>query len=474
MHQRFVLLALCASVVLLASGCAAFKPGGGEEKAGEVPRAEREFRAAWVATVGNTDWPSKPGLSTEDQKKEALAILDTAVSLHLNAIILQVRPHCDALYASQLEPWSYYLNGQQGKAPDPFYDPLMFWIEGAHSRGLELHAWFNPFRAQIARGGDISDSSIIRTRPDLVRKLKDGSYWLDPAMKDVQDHSFDVVMDVVRRYDVDGVHFDDYFYPYGDGTFSDDSTWAEYTRSGGSLSHEDWRREGINTFVERVYKGIKREKLYVKFGIAPFGIWRPGNPPSIQGYDQYNRLNADARLWLNRGWVDYLSPQLYWTINQIPQSFPVLLSWWTRENTRGRNLWPGMIIGRMTDEKGADEIVNQIMIERGFVPEAPGHIHFSMKAFLKDSSALNAALKNGPYRMQSLVPPSPWLDDEPPLAPKLVTAVSNDTLAVSWTHEKFDEVFRWVVYYQVRENLGILYPQQAGSFLFPPAFSDCC
>lgn len=445
--RRWILFSILGATTLtLISGCAVFKPGGGEEE--RVPRAEREFRAAWVATVTNIDWPSKPGLSAEDQKKEAIAILDTAVSLHLNAIILQVRPHCDAMYSSKLEPWSYYLTGEQGRAPDPFYDPLSFWVEEAHNRGLELHAWFNPYRAHLPRGGETTETSIVEKRPGLAKKLSNGTYWLDPAKKEVQDHSFNVVMDVVRRYDVDGVHFDDYFYPYGDGSFPDDDTWVEYTNSGGSLSREDWRRDAVNTFIERVYEGIKLEKPLVKFGLSPFGIWRPGNPPSIAGFDQYNGLYADARLWLNNGWIDYWSPQLYWPVNQIPQSFPVLLGWWTRENTKGRNLWPGMIVGRMNNEKGADEIVNQIMIERGFVPEGPGHIHFSMKAFLKDSSALSAGLKNGPYQKQSLVPPSPWLDDNAPLPPMIETTVANDTIVVSWSHENQSDVFRWVVYYE--------------------------
>jgi hypothetical protein len=256
-------------------------------------------------------------------------------------------------------------------------------------------------------------------------------------------------MDVVRRYDVDGVHFDDYFYPYGDGSFPDDSTWAEYQKSGGSMSREDWRRAAVNTFIQRVYEGIKQEKPHVKFGISPFGIGKPGNPPSIQGFDQYGGLYADAVLWFHKGWIDYWTPQLYWQINQIPQSFPVLLGWWKGENYKHRNLWPGMIIGRFTDEKGADEIINQIMIERGFVNNAPGHIHFSMRAFQKDSSALNAALKKGPYQRPALVPPSPWLDDEAPLAPGLETSMVNDTvLAVSWSHENPPDVFRWVVYYK--------------------------
>lgn len=451
MRQRLLLSILFTYALIVISGCAFLKPGAGERKSPETPQADREFRGVWVATVSNVDWPSKPGLTTEQQKQEAITILDSVVALHLNAVVFQVRPHCDAMYDSKLEPWSYYLTGQQGKAPDPYYDPLTFWVEEAHKRGIELHAWFNPYRALLPRGGDLalSDQSIVKKRPDLAKKLSNGTYWLDPAKKEVQDISYNVIMDVVRRYDVDGIHFDDYFYPYGDGNFPDDDSWADYKKSGGSLSREDWRRDAVNTLVHRVYRGIKKEKPYVKFGISPFGIGRPGDPPSIQGFNQYNSLFADAVLWFQSGWVDYWSPQLYWPVNQIPQSFPVLLGWWTRANVKGRNLWPGMIIGRMTNEKGADEILNQIMIERGFVPEGPGHIHFSMKAFLRDSSALNAGLKNGPYQRMALVPPSPWLDDDPPLAPKVTASIGSDSMmVVTWSHNNPSDVFRYVFYYQ--------------------------
>lgn len=416
-----------------------------------TPRVEKEFRGVWVATVSNIDWPSKPGLSTEQQQQEARAILDTVVALHMNAVIFQVRPQCDALYQSNLEPWSYYLTGQQGIPPNPYYDPLEFWITEAHKRGLELHAWFNPYRAHMSRRVAISDSSIIRKKPGFAKEVNEGMYWLDPAKKEVQDHSFAVVMDVVQRYDIDGVHFDDYFYPYSDGNFPDDDSWAEYQKSGGTLLRNDWRRINVSTFIERVYKGIKREKPYVKFGISPFGIWRPTYPPSISGYDQYDRLFADAKLWLNKGWIDYWTPQLYWTINQIPQSFPVLLGWWLRENSMHRHLWPGMIIGRANSEKTSDEIVNQIMIERGFVPDAPGHIHFSMKAFLRDSS-INQSLVNGPYSQQAIVPPSPWLDNAPPAAPSATVQRVNDTLVIHWQHKNPKDVFHTIVYFQFQQK----------------------
>ncbi|MCF7807062.1 MAG: family 10 glycosylhydrolase [Candidatus Marinimicrobia bacterium] len=414
----------------------------------EVPR---EFRAAWVATVANIDWPSKPGLTTEEQKAEALLILDSAAILNLNAIIFQVRPQCDALYESELEPWSYYLTGAQGMPPVPFYDPLEFWVEESHKRGIELHAWFNPYRAHHPKG-ERNETSIAATRPELVREVDNGYLWMDPTMAGTQNHSFDVIMDVVKRYDIDGVHFDDYFFPYGSGEFPDDRSWEGYQNAGGTMSREDWRRHHVNVFVERVYKGIKAEKPWVKFGISPFGIWRPGNPPSIMGYDQYAKLYADAKLWLNEGWVDYWTPQLYWPTRQIPQSFPVLLGWWKGQNTHDRNLWPGIFTSRIKDEAGANERFSQIMITRGMVPDGPGVVHFSMKALQKNYGGFADILLAGPYKQRALVPPSPWLDNEAPAAPLVELDLSDGNANIHWLHEDKSDVHAWIVYMQRGDN----------------------
>lgn len=448
MNKHALFLLTISAFLCSLNGCTPFSGMRKDQRAEEHPRAEREFRAVWVATVANIDWPSTPGLSTEQQQQEALAILDTASALNMNAIIFQVRPHADAFYESPFEPWSAYLTGSQGRRPEPFYDPLTFWIDEAHKRGMELHAWFNPYRALLTGGNPIPESSIVRRRPDLAKKITETMYWLDPSQKETQDMSYAVVMDVVKRYDVDGIHFDDYFYPYNDGVFPDDEQWETARRSDPSITREDWRRSHVNAFIERVYSGIKKEKSKVKFGLSPFGIWRPKNPPSIQGYDQYNMLYADAKLWLNNGWVDYWTPQLYWPVNQIPQSFPVLLGWWAKENIHSRNLWPGMIISKPKEEKTADEIFNQIMITRGMVPGAPGQVHFSMKSFMRDSSLLNTVLKNGPYKRQALVPPSPWLDDERPEEPVIQQEISNDSLIILWSKEETVDRFRMVLYAQ--------------------------
>jgi len=415
----------------------------------------REFRAAWVATVANINWPSTPDLSTADQQKEAIKLLDLLKEHNFNAVIFQIRPQADALYQSDIEPWSYYLTGQQGKAPQPYYDPLRFWTKEAHNRGIEMHVWLNPYRAHHSTQGELSEKSIINTNPELVIKLKDGQYWMDPAQKGTQDRSSAVVMDIVKRYDIDGVHFDDYFYPYdsyNDGEdFPDDVSWKKYQKDGGALTRGDWRRESVNTFIKRIYNEIKAEKPHVKFGLSPFGIWRSGFPKFTTGYDQYAKLYADAKLWLNEGWIDYFTPQLYWKINQIPQSFPVLLGWWEGENTKNRHLWPGMNVGLGGDEENSDEVINQIMITRGMLPDSKGAVHWSIGALLNHPE-LSKALLEGPYKNPALVPASPWLNTEVSAVPVVASQTVSDKLNITWTHDNAMEVFRWVVYFRYTDG----------------------
>ena len=415
------------------------------------PKPLREFRAAWVATVGNIDWPSKKDLTTAEQQTELLAMLDRAAQLKLNVLIFQVRPACDALYASKLEPWSEYLTGVMGKPPQPYYDPLAFAVEEAHKRGLELHAWFNPYRARhFSAKSPPAPSHISRTRPQLVRQY--GSYlWLDPGEKEVQDYSLRVILDVVRRYDIDGVHFDDYFYPYPEQDasgkeldFPDAQSWRRFgakTR----LTREDWRRENVNSFLERVYGSIKAEKPWVKFGISPFGIWRPGYPPQIEGFDAYAKLYADSRKWLAKGWVDYFVPQLYWPIGPPHQSFPVLLKWWTQQNPKERLLAPGLNSNNVTRHWKPEEILNQIRLARS-QPGVAGHVHFSMKS-LMPGSALANALERTIYTEPALVPASPWLGRARPAKPTLAASYPEgpDRLQLSWRSVGPEPVSHWLL-----------------------------
>ncbi len=452
MIKKALLLVLYAILIVVLTKCVTTRPAVTGDPSGRTPSAEREFRAAWVATVANINWPSKPGLPVADQKREAVELLDLLYKNHFNAVVFQVRPHADAMYKSELEPWSYYLTGEQGKAPEPYYDPLEFWIEEAHKRGIELHAWLNPYRAHHPAGGEVTETSIVKKHPELVIKLEQGYWWMDPARQGTQNHSYNVVMDLVRRYDLDGIHFDDYFYPYPDYNnfkdFPDDESWQAYLAGGGNLSRGDWRRDAVNTFIERLYKGIKAEKPYVKFGLSPFGIWQPFNPPAIGGgFNQYETLYADAKLWLNKGWIDYYSPQLYWPVNQIAQSYPVLLGWWKDQNLKGRHLWPGISIGLQPVSRAIDETINQIMVTRGLLPESPGVIHWSIGP-LVSSPELVKAIAEGPYRRKALVPPSPWLDKKAPSPPAITKRAESGALTVSWTHPDPADVGRWVFYYK--------------------------
>ena len=412
------------------------------------PEPQREFRGAWIATVVNVDWPSQPGLPSEQQQAELIAMLDRAVELKLNSVIFQVRPASDALYPSKYEPWSESLTGEMGKAPDPYYDPLAFAVDEAHKRGLELHAWFNPYRAYHAQAkSPISVNHISKTNPELVKQY--GKYlWLDPGEKAVQNHSLAVIIDVVQRYDIDGVHLDDYFYPYNQGVdFPDNTSWEKYLRSGGTLNRSDWRRDNINTFVETLYRSLKAEKPWVKFGISPFGIWQPGYPPQIKGYNAYERLYADARKWLENGWLDYFAPQLYWKIDQTAQSYPVLLSWWVEQNTKNRHIWPGNFTSQVGNKSSkawsANEIISQIQATRQ-QEEATGNIHFSMKTLMQNRAGISTALQEV-YKVPALVPASPWLNNKAPGKPFLLTYKDGEKVKLTWRLTDKEPVWLWLV-----------------------------
>lgn len=401
----------------------------GAEKAIRPPAAQREFRGVWIASVANIDWPSRPGLGAKQQRDELVRMMDRASDLRLNAVVLQVRPCADALYESHREPWSEFLTGRMGQGPEPHYDPLSLAVEEAHQRGIELHAWFNPFRAgHPAQDGPVSEDHISRSRPELVRKY--GKYlWLDPGEPAAVAHSLDVMLDVVKRYDIDGVHLDDYFYPYPirdeqgrTVPFPDDAAWEKVRRKEKGLSRDDWRRRNVDRFIAQLYRSIKQAKPWVKVGISPFGIWRPGHPEGIVGFDAYANLYADARKWQRQGWLDYLSPQLYWPIDSSGQSFPALLRWWRAQNRHQRHLWPGLFTSRV-GMKGRrtwppDEIVAQIRLARRQLG-APGHIHFSMKPLLENREKLGDRLTEAVYRAPALIPASPWLGATPPPRPQL-------------------------------------------------------
>lgn len=418
------------------------------------PPVMREFRGAWVASVSNIDWPSKPGLSVTQQKAEMVALLDKAQALHLNAILFQVRPCADALYESPYEPWSEYLTGAQGLAPSPLYDPLQFAIDEAHKRGIEVHAWFNPFRVRHSGAkSPPSSGSLVHTHPGWVRRYGT-ELWLDPGNPAARAWSEKVILDVVKRYDIDGVALDDYFYPYpvddSHGNkidFPDGPTWKRYRHAGGHASRGDWRRSNIDDFVHRTYDEIKAAKPWVEFGIAPFGIYRPGFPKQIKGFDPYAAIYADSRKWLMKGWVDYFSPQLYWKIEQKAQSFPVLLTWWTAQNPMGRHIWPSLFTSGAGKSMSLHELIYQIKTTRG-VAGSTGDIHFSMATLAEDRGGITTALSADLYAAPALTPASPWLETgSPPGAP--IVGVKADpvsgTQMLTWTAGIGNPPHLWVV-----------------------------
>ena len=369
------------------------------------PPPAREWRAAWIATVANIDWPSKPGLSAEQQQAEIKSLCDTAVRIGLNALILQVRTAADALYDSKLEPWSEYLTGTQGKHPG--YDPLAVWLAECRARGLELHAWINPYRARHSSAKSaLAETHIGRSR-DWVRRYGD-QLWMDPGDPAAAEQTLAVVRDILGRYAVDGIHIDDYFYPYPitdpatkqEVDFPDEPSWQRYVAKGGSLGRHDWRRYSVNTLVQRMYLLAHEVRPGTRVGVSPFGIPKPGaRPPGISGFSQYDKLYADVELWLREGWMDYLAPQLYWPRAQTAQSFEPLLQAWRTANPLGRPIHPGLFTSRINDTPQSwqpDEVLAQIDIIRRASPGS-GHIHFSMAALSQNRKGIADALRTGPY-----------------------------------------------------------------------------
>jgi len=401
------------------------------------PAIQREFRGAWLATLNNIDWPSKPGLPVDEQKRELLRILDRAVELRLNALLFQVRPSCDAFYDSRLEPWSEYLTGLMGRPPAPWYDPLSYVIEEAHKRGLELHAWFNPFRARhVSATNAPSLRHISKTNPQIIRQYgKD--LWLDPGEPAAREYSLNVMIDVVKRYDVDGIVMDDYFYPYKEKDrsgkwvdFPDWHSWKNYKDAGGKLARDDWRRQNINGFIEQLYLAVKAEKKWVKVGLSPFGIWRPKNPAPIQGMDAFASLYADSRLWFREGWVDYLAPQLYWPLGAPNQSYSALLTWWAEQNIKKRHLWPGGSVSRVTSSNPPREILAQVQFTRKQTG-ADGNIHWSFTPLLRNTLGIGDALLTV-YSEMALVPESQWLCVEGSMDPGLQIEDRYGGVYLSW------------------------------------------
>ena len=415
----------------------------------KVPTPLREFRGAWVATVRGVDFPYEPGAPTAKQQEELRGIIERAAALKLNALIFQVRPMGDAFYKSDIEPWSPWLTGQMGKAPSPAWDPLEFAIKEAHARGIELHAWFNPFRALNGTKYSPGGKHVSIEHPNwCVRYGED--LWMDPGEAGVRERARAVIADVVKRYDVDGVHIDDYFYPYPikkNGVmveFDDDRTWRAYRDGGGKLDRHAWRRDNVDSVVRDVYAAIKKEKPWVRFGISPFGLWRPGYPSGTGkgALDPYEEIAADSLKWLKNGWCDYLAPQLYWTIKPENLAFGKIFDWWLQQNTAQRHIWPGMASQRVLQDRQPYEILRQISITRErsqYMP--PGHIHWNVSALTKNQGTLATLVKDRAYQQFALPPSASWLGNEVPVQP--VLAKSDRKIEVKLPDARLESSVKW-------------------------------
>ena len=417
----------------------------------------REFRGAWVATAWNIDWPSKPGLPAEQQKAELIAILDKIQELNFNAMVLQVRVEGDAFYASQLEPWSSWLTGTQGKPPEPFYDPLQFAIEESHKRNIQLHAWFNTYRARTSSSPSPNVAPHITVaHPEVICQYAN-QLWMNPGEELVQDWTYNVILDVVRRYDIDGIQIDDYFYPYpvAGQTFPDADSYAAYQKGGGILALSDWRRDNINRMVQRLFEGIRAAKPHVKFGISPFGIYRPGQPPQIIGLDTYESLYSDSKKWLEQGWLDYLCPQLYWRIDPPAQSYPVLLKWWTENNPKGKHIYAGNKLGLLDGKSWTiDEITKQVEISRGLVNQLSlGNVFYSFRDLAANRQGVFDTFKNVTYSQPALVPIMPWMDVVPPAIP---TGLKVNNGNLTWNASNTSDIRSWTLYQQDGDNWRLL------------------
>jgi uncharacterized lipoprotein YddW (UPF0748 family) len=379
----------------------------------QVLQPKHEFRGVWIASVANIDWPSKPGLPSEDQQKEFISILKMHKANGLNTVIVQVRPAADAFYPSRYEPWSKWLTGKLGQPPQPYYDPLQFMIEESHKLGLEFHAWFNPYRGIVnADTANIDSASVAFQHRDWFVKY-DRNLYFNPGLPQARKHVTNVVLDVVNRYDVDGIHFDDYFYPYkvANLTFADSATFAVYGK--GFHSIDDWRRNNVDQLIKGISDSMKTVKPFVKFGISPFGVWRnqdkdPAGSATRAGQTCYDDLYADVLKWMKEGWIDYVTPQIYWVIGFNAAPYEVIANWWN-DNSYGKPVYIGQAIYRINNHtdarwKESNQVPRQIRLNRSLT-NVKGSVFFSSKSFIPNPLGIIDSLKGNFYKYPALVPP---------------------------------------------------------------------
>lgn len=400
-------------------------PASAEENYNYV---KHELRAVWIATVTNIDWPSKKGLPIDQQKQEFIKLLDDVKNMSMNAVVVQIKPTADAFYPSKYGPWSEYLTGTQGM--DPGYDPLAFMIEEAHKRNLEFHAWFNPYRITMNHKDltRLSADHPARQHPEWVEAYGNQLYY-NPGIPEARKFIIDGIIEVVKNYDIDAVHMDDYFYPYkiAGVEFPDQEEYEKYGQHFTNIG--DWRRDNVNQLVRDINLAIKNEKSYVKFGISPFGVWRniandPTGSDTTAGQTNYDDLYADTREWIQRGYIDYITPQIYWNIGFEPAAYDILADWWVKETiNRPIHLYIGQAAYKINNNavpawSDPEEYVRQINLNHKY-DTIKGSMHFSLKDLNRNPLGIKDRLANDLYRYPALVPSMPWLDHTAPKKPKL-------------------------------------------------------
>ena len=417
---------------------------------------KREMRAVWIATIANIDWPSSSALSTDQQQKEFLELLDLCKSYNMNTVVFQIRPASDAFYASEFEPWSQWLTGKQGKSPDPFYDPLQFASTECHKRGIDLHVWINPYRA-------VSDVNSNRTSPAHISNVH--PEWFitygktkifDPGLPQTRNYIAKIVSDIVRRYDIDAVHMDDYFYPYriAGVEFPDDKSFRDFPNGYSEGQRDDWRRHNVDIIIQQLHDSIKSIKPWVEFGISPFGVWRnaqkdPTGSKTKAGQTNYDDLFADIVKWEQNQWIDYVTPQVYWEIGKEIADYKIISDWWSH-NSYGTQLFIGHGLYKLDPEakdkswQNADEIINQVKLNRKH-STISGSMFYSAKFLRKNPLEVHQKLQERYYRYPALTPAN---DRITPLIPKdpvnALIKISDGRLKFSW--DKGENTKSFVIY----------------------------
>ena len=437
--------------------------GVGAQIQQQSPYPKREFRGAWIQAVNG----QFRGIPTEKLKQTLIDQLNSLQGAGINAIIFQVRPEADALYASQLEPWSRFLTGVQGQAPSPYWDPMQFMIDECHKRGMEFHAWINPYRVKTSLKSELSPNHLYNIHPEWFVTYNNQLFF-DPALPESRRHICMVVADIVSRYDVDAIHMDDYFYPYpAKGMdFPDDASFARY--GGGFTNRADWRRSNVNILIQKIHETIRGLKPWVKFGISPFGIYRnEKNDPlgsKTNGLQNYDDLYADVLLWARNGWVDYNIPQIYWQIGHPAADYETLVKWWAK-HTENRPLFIGQSV--MNTIQNADpknpsmnQLPRKMALERAY-QTIGGSCQWPASAVVENAGKYRDALVQEYHKYPALVPVFDFMDDKAPGKVRKVKKVwTEDGYMLFWTAPKakdeMDRAVQYVVYrFDDKEKVNI-------------------